>query len=134
MKNVVSGPGAVVLGIAPIEMMVVHERAIHDDATVRLQSASNNVRGVRRGAPVTGWAGTAFGIGFDKEPREVRNQAINLISLLLPPGLHARIERIKRVQPTKRLWATQIHRNAKPDAPGTKRIGNAGKLREKIGS
>src|SRR5438270_13897847 len=91
-------------------MMVVDERAIHDDATVRLQSASNNVRGVRRGAPVTGWAGTAFGIGFDKEPREVRNQAINLISLLLPPGLHARIERIKRVA----WWAGHVSSSCTP--------------------
>ena len=37
MKIVVGGFGAVVFGIPPVEMMVVDERAIENDAVMRLE-------------------------------------------------------------------------------------------------
>ena len=40
MEIVVSGSGAIVFGIAPVEMMVVDEGAIEEEAAVRFQSAA----------------------------------------------------------------------------------------------
>src|ERR671925_1541437 len=73
MKNVVSGPGSVIFGIAPVKMMVVHKRTIHDNAAVRLQGPCNSIGRVRRRASVTRRAGAAFGVRLHQEPSEVWN-------------------------------------------------------------
>ena len=52
MEIVIGGLGAVVLGVAPIEMMVVDKRAIENDSAVRLESARDDVGGVGGGAMI----------------------------------------------------------------------------------
>src|ERR1700684_76897 len=46
MKIVVSGLGAIVFRITPIEMMFVNEGAIEDEAAVRFQCARDHIRSV----------------------------------------------------------------------------------------
>ncbi len=52
MEIVVGGPGTVILGVAPIEMMVVDKRAIENDPAVRMESARDHICGVGWGAMV----------------------------------------------------------------------------------
>src|SRR5437899_4891323 len=120
MENVISGPGTIVFGIAPIEMMVIDKGAIHDDAAMRLQSACNHVCGIRWTAPIARRSGTAFGVRFDQETGEVRDQAINLVGFFLPPRLHARIERIKSVKMAQGFRAGQVDGNSEAHTPRAK--------------
>src|SRR5256885_5878464 len=93
MKIVVGSFGAVVLGIAPVEMMVVDESAIKHDAVMRLEGAGDDVGGVAGRAAIDGRAEAAFGIGFDDEAAEVGNGRVNSVGFLAPPIRHAGIER-----------------------------------------
>src|SRR6185437_1909838 len=85
VKVIVGGSGAVGLGIAPVDTMVVNKSAIHYHYVMQLQGARNYVGRVGGGTAVLRRAGAAFGIGFDDEPSKVGNLRINLIHCLLPP-------------------------------------------------
>ena len=60
MKIVVGSLGAVVLGIAPVEMMVVNERAIENDTVMRFECTGDDVGGVGGRAAIEGRAEAAF--------------------------------------------------------------------------
>ncbi len=74
MKDVVGGAGAVGLGIAPVEMVVVDEGAIEHDAAVGRERGGERVGGVGRGAAKAGGAGLALGVGLDGEAGEVGDE------------------------------------------------------------
>src|SRR5215472_14028316 len=97
MKIVVGGLGAVVFQIAPVEMVVIDEGAIENDASMRLQSASHHVGGVGVSAAIRRRAGTALRIGFDEESAQVGNVAVDFVYFLAPPIGNARIKRIEGV-------------------------------------
>ena len=97
MKVVVGGFGAIILQIVPIEMMVVDEGAIEDDAAVRLERTRNHVGRVSRSSPISGRAEPPLRVRLHHEAAEVRNVPVDLVDLLPPPLGDPRIERIKRV-------------------------------------
>src|SRR6266567_5220880 len=98
MKIVVGGFRAIVFQIAPVEMVVVNEGAIEDDAAMRLERASDDIGRVGRRSAIGGGTEPALGIGFDDEAAEIRNVPVNLVDLLTPPLGHPRIQRVERVQ------------------------------------
>src|SRR6266705_7176592 len=132
MKIVVGGFGAVVLGIAPVEVMIVDESAIKHDAVVRLQSACDDVGGVGGCAGIEGWTQAAFGIGFDDEAAEVGNGGVNSVGFLAPPIRDARIEWIECVETSDGFGTGKIHGNRKLNTPWTKDVGDTDELREVI--
>ncbi len=79
MKIVVGSFGAVVFGIAPVEVMIVDESTIKHDAMMRLEGAGDDVGGVGGRAAVEGRAEAAFGIGLDDEAAEVGNGGVNSV-------------------------------------------------------
>src|ERR1700686_3731877 len=85
MENIVGRPGAVSLGILPVEVMVVHKRSIENDAAVRPERPRKHVGGVCRRPAVSGRAGPAFGIGLHDESAKVRNFAVDGIRFFAPP-------------------------------------------------
>ncbi len=60
MKDVVRRTRPVGLGVVPIEVMVVDERAIQHHAAMRLQRLGQRVGRIRRRAPITRRSGLAF--------------------------------------------------------------------------
>src|SRR5262249_21114742 len=84
--------------VAPVEMMVVDERAIENDSAMRFQGAGQSVRSVGRRAAVAGWAKLAFRVCFDGEPGEVRNQSVDFVDFFLPPCFDAGIERVEGIK------------------------------------
>ncbi len=97
MENVVSSSGAVILGVLPIQVMVIHEGPIKKNAAMRLERAGNDVGRVSRCPAVGGWTGTPLGICLDHKPTEVRNLPVDLVGLCPPPFDHPGIERIEAV-------------------------------------
>src|SRR5580704_9809915 len=73
MKIVVGGFGAIVLRIAPVEMMVVDESAVENETAVRFERARDDVSGVGGRTVVCGWAEAAFGVGLHYDAAEVGN-------------------------------------------------------------
>ena len=64
VEVVVACAGAVGFQVVPIEMIVVDEAAIEDDAAMRPQRARYNVRGVGRRTAVLRWAGAALRVSL----------------------------------------------------------------------
>ena len=93
-KDVVGGAGAVGLGVAPVEVVVVDEGAVEHDAAVGFESGGEGVGGVGRGAAVAGGAGLALGVRLDGEAGEIGNERVNLVDLGGPPGADCRVERV----------------------------------------
>src|SRR5258707_10948290 len=108
MKDVICGSGAIIFWVAPIEMMVIDKGAIKKETVVRCQGTSNSVSSVGGGAAVGGWAGLAFGIGFDCESGEVRDFPIDLVCFLFPPIGNPRIERIECFETADRFGAAEV--------------------------
>ena len=133
MEVVVGGAGAVVVGVLPVHVVVVHEAAIEEQATVGLERARHHVGRIRMRAPVGRRAHAAFGIGLQDQTAQIGNGAVELLSLGLPPRGYARIERIESIETANRLGAAEIHRQRDANAPGAKRRGNARHLRDEIG-
>ena len=52
MEDVISGPGAIVLQISPIQMMVINKCAIEKHASMWPQRARNHIGRVSRRSPV----------------------------------------------------------------------------------
>src|SRR5580658_502822 len=95
MKNIVRGAGAIVFQVGPIEMIVVNEGAIEKHAPVWFERARDNVGGIGGSTSISGRTGAAFGIGFDDEAAEIRDQAIDLICFRAPKFLDLGIEWVK---------------------------------------
>jgi hypothetical protein len=133
VKDIVSGSSAVVLRIAPIKVVVVDERAIEEDAGVRLQRPREHVGCVGWGAPERGRPGAALRIRFHHEPAKVRNQAINLVHLFGPPLRDGWFQRVERVESSDRLGADEIDRDSELHSPRAERVGDARELWQKVG-
>ena len=125
MEDVVGGAGAVGLGIAPVEVMVVDEGAVEDDSAVRCERGGEGVGGVGGRAAKAGGAGLAFAVGLHGEAGEVGNERVDLVDLGGPPGLHGGIERIVGVEAADLLRAGDIDGEADANAVGPHRLGNA---------
>src|SRR6266404_8897899 len=132
MKDVICGPSAIVLGVAPIEMMVIDKGAIKKETVVRCEGTSDSVSRVGGGAAVGGWAGLAFGIGLDCKSAEVRDFPVDLVCFLFPPIGNPRIERIECFEAADRFGAAEVNRNGKANTPRAKGIGDAAELRKKV--
>ena len=132
MKIVVGGPGPIVLGIGPIEMMVVNKRAIKDDSVVRRKGACNHVGGIGRRAAIRRGTEPPLRIRLDDHARKIRNDRVKLVKFFPPPFGNARVRRIERIQATDHLWAAEIDGDRKPNSPRTKHIRNACELRQKV--
>src|SRR5215472_16424385 len=108
MEDVVSSSGTIVLQVAPIQVVVVHERAVENDAPMGRESARYCVRRIGGRAAVAGGTGTSFRIRLHHKTAKVRNRAINLIDFAVPPFTDRGIQWIERVESPDRLWAAQI--------------------------
>src|SRR5580700_7217686 len=111
MEVVVGGFGAIILRVAPIEMMVVDKRAIKNDSAMRRKRACNHFGGVGGRASIGRWAEPALRICLDDYSRKIRNQPVNVVNFFLPPFGNARICRIKCVQTTDHFWAAEVDRD-----------------------
>ncbi len=96
-KIVVRGPGAIVLRIVPIHVMVVDEAAIKNQSSVRLQRARHHVGRVRMRASVSRGPHAALRIGFHHHSRQIRHSGVKFIHLGFPPGGDAWVKRIERI-------------------------------------
>src|SRR5882757_2446021 len=132
MKIVVGSFGAVVFGIAPVEVMIVDESTIKHDAVMRIERARDNVGRVGGRAAIEGRAETAFGIGFDDEAAEVGNGRVNSVGFLAPPIRDSGIERIECVEASNGFGTGKINGNRKLNTPWTKDVGDTDELREVI--
>ena len=72
MKIVVRGLARSFFEIAPVEMMVVDERAIENDAAVRLESVRDDVARVGRRTMIRRRTEPPFGVGLDDYAAEGR--------------------------------------------------------------
>ena len=133
MKIVVGGAGAIVFGIAPVEMMVVDEGAIEDEAAVRFERARDDVGGVSGRAVVGRRAESAFGIGFDDEAAEVGDFCVDLVEAFAPPFRDSGIERIEGVEAADAHRAADIDGDRELYSPGAENVGDADELRQKFG-
>src|SRR6266849_4926702 len=131
MKDVVCGSGSIILGVAPIEMMVIDKRPIKKESAVRSESTSEHVGCVGGSSAVNGRPSLPFGISFDDETHEVGDLAIDLVDLALPPVRDVRVQRIKGVETVDRFRTAQVDRKRELDAPRAKHIGDAAELRQK---
>src|SRR5215468_3601772 len=91
MKDVVGRLGPVVLGLSPVEMVVVYEGAIENDAAVPGQCPGNDIGGICGCPTIGGRTEPALRIGLYNEPGKIRNTLINLLDFLVPPGSNAGI-------------------------------------------
>ncbi len=98
MEDVVGGAGAVGLGVVPVEVVVVDEGAVENDAAVRSERSGEGVGGIGGGAAKAGGTGLAFGVGLYREAGEVGDEGVDFVDLGGPPVLHCRIERIVGVE------------------------------------
>ena len=73
MKIVVRRFGAIVLQVAPVEMMVVDERAVKNHAAMRLERAGDHIGRVGMSASVGRRTGAPLGVGFDYKSAEIGN-------------------------------------------------------------
>src|SRR5438067_7676046 len=97
VEIVICSFSTVVLQVAPVEVVVVDEGAIEDDASVGVEGAGDQVGGIGMGASVGGGAGAALGIGLDHYTSEVGNLAVDVVKFPAPPGGNSRVQGIKRI-------------------------------------
>ena len=134
MEDVVGGAGAVGFGVAPVEVVVVDEGAIENDAAVGRERGGQGVGGVGGGAAVAGGAGLALGVGLDGEAGEVGDEGVDLVGLGSPPGFAPPGRAGRRCErPPIFCGLAMSTLMAEPDAPGTHGIGDAGQLLEVVG-
>ena len=132
MEDVVGGAGAVGFGVVPVEVMVVDEGAVENDAAVGREGGGESVGGVGGGAAVAGGAGLAFGVGLDGEAGEVGDEGVDLVDLGGPPGFHGGIEGIVGGEAADVLRAGDVDADGETDAPGAHGVGDAGEALEHL--
>ncbi len=86
MEVVIAGPGAVGFEIVPVQMIVVNESAIQNDAAVRFECAGNGIGSLGRSTAVFRGPDAAFGVGLDDKAAEVRDGFVDLDRPSPPPG------------------------------------------------
>ncbi len=133
VEDVVGGAGAVGFGVVPVEVVVVDEGAVEDDAVVGGEGGGEGVGGVGGGAAEAGGAGLAFGVGLDGEAGEVGDEAVDLVDLGGPPGFDGGVEGIVGGEAADGLRAGDGDRHGEMDAPGAEGVGDAGDLLEVVG-
>src|SRR6185503_17127256 len=101
----------------PVEMVVVNECPIHQDAAVWYQSSRDDIGGIGGCAAILRRARATLRISFHHEPCEVRDALVNLIDLVFPPLSHAAVQRIKSLKATHCGRAAQINRQCKLHSP-----------------
>src|SRR5262249_31978874 len=132
MEYIVSGACAIRLWIAPVQMMVVDEGTVENDATVRSKRPCQNIRRIRGRSSIRGRADSSFRISLHREPTKIRNEREDLIRFRLPPRGNSRVDRVERIDSADRSWAAQIDRQRKVYPPRSELICNARDLREKV--
>src|SRR5215470_619756 len=132
IEDVVSRLGAIVLEIAPIQMMVVNERTIEEHASVRFESQCDCICGVGRRPSITRRTEPPLRVRLHNKTAQVGDLLIDVLGFVLPPGCNPRIQRIERLQSTNTFRSAKLYRDRKPHAPGTKRIGDPGQLRNEV--
>jgi hypothetical protein len=133
MEIVVASAGAVGLEIVPVEVVVVDETAIEDDATVRLESEGDDIGSFGWGASIFGWTDAAFGVGLDDEAGKVGDRFVNLVHLGLPPGCDGGVVGIEGGEMADDHGAGEIDGERHLYAPGAELIGDAGELDDHVG-
>ena len=73
-----------------------------------------------------------LGIRLDDNAGKIRNQPVNLVDLFAPPFGDASIRGIESVEASDHFRTADVNGDCELDTPGTKHIGNASELREKI--
>src|SRR5689334_5423199 len=87
LKVLVGRSGSVVAGLH-----VIDKRTPHHDPMMRRERSRQHIRAVSVSAIVRSWTRLSFAVCFYEKATEVWNQLVDLISLLLPPLDHCRIE------------------------------------------
>ena len=123
MEIVVRSLCAIVLGIRPIEMMVVNKRAIKNDSVVRRKCTRNHVGGIGRRAAIRCRTEAALRIRLNHHTGKIWNEPVHVIKLFSPPFGDTRIRGIKSIQAAHHFRAAEVDGNGKPDSPRTKHIG-----------
>src|SRR5258708_25182400 len=96
LKIVVRRRGPVVLRIAPVHVVVIHEAAIEDDASMRLERPRNYIRRIGMGAFVERRPEPSLRIRLEHEAAEVGNRGVDLVNRLRPPIRNRGFERVER--------------------------------------
>ena len=133
MKDVVGGAGAIGLEVVVVEVIVVDESAVENDAAVRRERVGEYVGGIGGAAAVAGWAGLAFGIGLDREAGEVGDERVDLIHFSGPPGLDCGIEGVEGFEAADLLRAGDVDAHGQTHAPGAHGVGDASKALDHVG-
>ncbi len=74
----------------------------------------------------------SLGVGLDEEAAEVRNQLVDLVRLRFPPGDHAWIERIGRLQAAESQGRGEVGRQVHAQAVRAPERGERGDLRQVV--
>src|SRR5277367_2298448 len=130
MEDVVGGAGAIGPRVAPVEVVVIDKSPVEDDSAVWLQRAGERVGGVSWRAAIARWAKLTFGVGFDSEACEVRDESIDSVDFLMPPGFDARIEWVEGVKFVDCLGAGDVDGERHAHAPGAEGVGDTGEFFE----
>src|SRR5271169_1592906 len=85
MKVVVGRFCPIVLGIGPIEMMVVYKRAIENDSVMRRKGARNHICGIGGRPAISRRTEAPLRIRFDDNASKIRNQPVQVVKLFSPP-------------------------------------------------
>src|SRR5574344_1152573 len=104
--------------------IAIHEATPHDNTSVWFDGIGKYVCPVGMLAVIVAWSGLTLRVSLHKEASEVGNNLINLLSLVLPPLCHLRIERVGGLQSSKSHRRCKIHRQIGLNAIGTKNVGN----------
>src|SRR6266699_3569444 len=105
MKNVVGSFGTIILGIAPIKMVVIDKRPVENDPAVRREGVRDRVSRLCGRPAVSRGTRPALRVRFYDKSAEIGNLPVNLVNFLAPPFANARIHRIKRIQATDAFGA-----------------------------
>ena len=84
------------LFIAPVLLTVVDETAPDQHSAERFERPRQHVSAFRVVAPVGERPRTMFAVRLDEEARQIGNRGVHHFRLMLPPRLHAFIQRISR--------------------------------------
>ena len=90
----IGGHGAVSDLIAPVLLTVIDEAAPDKLAAMGLQGAGEHIRTLGVVTAIGEGAGPMLTVCLDEEASQIGDGRINHLALLIPPGLHALIQRI----------------------------------------
>ena len=100
---------------------------------MRSDRCGQHIRAVGMRAVVGARSRLAFAVGLYQKTAEVRNQAVNLIRLSLPPGNHFRIERVSSFQSIQIDRGREARRKIDANAVRPERVGQRRDLAQIFG-